>query len=43
MARDGTLDARGLDRWWAGFDERAATGAFMTASMWFLVAGTVAG
>ena len=43
MARDGVLDDRGLDRWWAAFDERAADGAFMTASMWFLVAGTVPG
>ena len=43
MARDRTVDAGVLDRWWAAFDERAAHGAFMTASMWFLAAGTVPG
>jgi hypothetical protein len=41
MASDRTLDAGALRRWWAEFDERAADGAFMTASMWFLVAGKV--
>jgi SAM-dependent methyltransferase len=40
-ARDRVLDDRGLELWWARFDERAAEGAFMTASMWFLAAGTV--
>jgi SAM-dependent methyltransferase len=41
MARDGTLDGSALDTWWAEFDNRAANGVFMTASLWFLVAGTV--
>jgi hypothetical protein len=40
MTRNGILDAAVLERWWAAFGERAADGAFMTASLWFLVAGT---
>jgi ubiquinone/menaquinone biosynthesis C-methylase UbiE len=42
MAREGTVDAVALERWWAAFDERATDGAFMTASLWFLASGTVA-
>jgi ubiquinone/menaquinone biosynthesis C-methylase UbiE len=43
MVRDGALDREAADRWWTVFDERAASGAFVTASLWFLVAGTVPG
>jgi SAM-dependent methyltransferase len=43
MVRDGELEADAADRWWAVFDQRARSGAFVTASLWFLVAGTVPG
>jgi len=43
MVRDGTLDPDTADRWWTVFEERAAGGAFVTASLWFLVVGTVPG
>jgi SAM-dependent methyltransferase len=43
MVRDGELDADAADRWWTVFEEHAASGAFVTASLWFLVAGTVPG
>jgi SAM-dependent methyltransferase len=41
MVRDGELDADTAERWWAAFEERAASGAFVTASLWFLAVGTV--
>jgi len=41
MVRDGELDPQTSERWWEVFEERAAGGAFVTASLWFLVAGTV--
>src|SRR4051812_11897411 len=43
MVHDGELDPDAADRWWTVFEKRAASGAFVTASLWFLVAGTVPG